>query len=136
MALAKFDPNMKERFPLFKVAGEYGRDCEFEAVCTIEGFEFPSVLTPAYDKPGDKGPYALFQLLCVQEGKPNIRENWFRDTGNAWHLLARIGVEISDDGEFDTEEVVGREVMIVAGDPRAGRDDTWFNNIKTLNQLD
>ena len=134
MALVKFDPNQKDDFPYFDQEGQWGPGCDVEAHCTIEDYEFPTANNPAYDKEGLEGPYACFSLLAVRDGQQNIRENWFCKTGQAWRTLAKLGVEIDDDGNHDTDDVAGRDIIIVAGAPRESKKTAgqFFSTIRTI----
>jgi len=136
MAQVKFDPALKSVFPYFEEEGNYGTNQEFEAQCMLEAYEFPSSENPAFDRDGEKGPYAKFSLLCVRQGKPNIRNDWLIETGQAWRVISKLDQDIiDDDGNYDTDDVAGedgREICIVAGVPREGKNGGFFSKIKTI----
>ncbi len=130
----KFDPKLKYDFPFFDQKGTWGAGGDFEAECTIEAFEFPSMTGPNYDIDRENGPYALFSLLCVREGERNIRENWFVKTGQAWGLLPKLGVEIDAEGYYEEGPLEGMSVQVVTGDPGLDKDTgaPRFSKVKTL----
>jgi len=133
MALVQFDPSLKDDFP-YLTEGQWGPGCDVEASCTITSYEFPTSDNPGYDKDGTEGPYALFNVRCVRDGEPNVNVKWHVKTGQAWRTVAKLGIDIADDGAHDTSEVDGLEVIVVAGAPRANKNnpDQFYSTVKTI----
>lgn len=124
----------KSDFPFLDKAGDWGPGCENEADCEIEFLSYPSTSNPAYDKDGERGPYALFVIKVVRAGERNIQVDWYMEGSNRlYRTLGKLGVAIGDDGSFDTSDVDGMKVIVVAGEPNKNRDgEPAFSKIKDL----
>lgn len=127
----QLDPSSSAR--PFLVAGEYGPSRTFEADCEISKFQIPAEENPRYDKEGERGPYAFFEIKVRSEDRgfvtifhhESIKENsgsrvlpWLRDLGLA-----------TDDGNIpDVDAVPGTKVVVVVGDPRKdqNQEDVYY----------
>ena len=121
MAIVQIDPQA-ESFPHLPNAGLYGAGKGgFEVELT--GFEHPAEeKMPAYDKDGERGPYAYFGFVCKGQDGIVFYDHWEPigpGTGSRevkW--LRNIGVEVTENLEFDTSTVTSRKVIIQVKDPR------------------
>lgn len=131
MALVQMDPKAESR-PHLPQAGLYG--CGkggFEVELTR--FEHPAEeRLPAYDKEGERGPYAYFGFQCKGDSGLVFYDHWEPigpGTGSrepTW--LRNLGVEVSDALEFDPDTVAGRGCIIEVKDPRKDKNSGRIYN--------
>ncbi len=133
MALVQMDPKAESR-PILPSAGFYGAGKGgFEVELTR--FEHPAEdQMPAYDKDGEKGPYAYFGFQCKSEEQGLVfYDHWEQigpGTGSreaTW--LRNLGVEVTDDLQFDPDSVAGRKAIIEVKDPRSSNGRSYNGNL-------
>jgi hypothetical protein len=122
MALVKMDPKAESR-PHLPTAGLYGLGKgDFDVKLTR--FEHPAEeRMPAYDREGEKGPYAYFGFECRSDEQGLVFYDHWEPIGpgtgsreSTW--LNNLGVDVTPNGEFDDSTVAGRECIIQVKDPR------------------
>ena len=126
MALVQMDPKAESR-PILPQAGLYGAGKGgFDVELTR--FEHPAQeRMPAYDREGEDGPYAYFGFVCKSDNELVFYDHWEKigpSTGSreaTW--LRNLGVEVTDDQQFDPETVAGRKAILEVKDPRESSKD-------------
>lgn len=147
MALAQYDQDKmnESRFPIFDQAGTWGANCgQLEADCSIADYYFPAPEDPLYDVLADdgsglntrgkgyRGPYARFDLRCERVGQQAISERWYVQQNEAFITLGNLGVVVDDDGSHDTDDVVGKTILIETLEPRTNDAGRSFSKIKRV----
>lgn len=138
MSLARIDPKSELR-PHLPTAGEYGagkNGCD----CKVSAFEYPAEeMLPGYDREGERGPYAYFGFQVRGADLPGgvvFHNEWqevAEGTGSkALGWLKNLGVSVSEDGEFDPDDVVGRECIIEVGDPKESNGRIFTGRLRQV----
>ncbi|TFH66182.1 MAG: hypothetical protein E4G90_04880 [Gemmatimonadales bacterium] len=136
MSLVQLDPRAAHRAVL-PTAGHYGEGKGgFDVV--LARFECPaSERLPAYDKEGDRGPYAYFGFECrSSEVGVIFYDHWEEigaNTGSKapqWH--ANLGVDFDEQGRFDPDSVPGTKCMNEVADPRESNGKLYNGRLRDV----
>ncbi len=124
MAMRRIDPESAKR-PILPRAGLYGSGAENEADVVIQDFVFqvtdPQQM-PAYDREGKEGPYCLFVFRVKHDGQLHTLrayQSLAAESGSqalAW--IKAVGVPVSDTGDYDDKDVIGKKCILDVGAPR------------------
>ena len=120
MAIFSFDPTEmnKPLRPFFDKAGTWGPGCDHDAECEITGYEFPAGKNPPYDPNGEQGETALFVIRCTRQGEANINADWWVPQNKAKAVLQALNVHVEDNGDHDSDAIVGLKCIVHTGDPK------------------
>jgi hypothetical protein len=132
MSLVQLDPRASDR-PILPTAGLYGEGKNgFDVELTR--FEHPAEdRLPPWDQDGENGPYTYYGFQCKSREDHSIvfYDHWEEagaGTGSRtakW--LLQVGVEMTEDLQFDPDSVEGRPVIIEVADPKKREDGRKFS---------
>lgn len=128
MAIRRIDPKSAER-PVLPHAGLYGPGAENEADVVVQDFiaevTDPKQM-PNYDREGKEGPYCLFMFRVKYAGGLHTLRAWQTlgegSGSQALNWLRALGVAVSDNGEYDDREVIGKKCILDVKAPRTLAD--------------
>jgi len=129
MSIVNIDPKSGD-FPYLHNGGKYGPGMENDAKVVVSAFvadcEAGSKNAPAYDRDCDRGPYALLTFQVTESDQVvYVRHHDTKkaNTGSrTLRFLESMGVPVDDAGNFDDEQVVGRECILEVGPSTVGKD--------------
>jgi len=131
MGLVKLDPRASDR-PILPTGGLYGAGKNGFDV-ELSKFESPAEdRLPPWDQDGNEGPYSYFGFQCRAEDNSIVfYDHWEQDAPGSGsrtaRWLAQAGVDITEDLEFDPDDVPGRKVIIEVADPKSRDDGRTFS---------
>jgi len=137
MAIVKIDKRASS-YPVLEHGGMYGPGLQHEADVELTQFECPAEKMPAYDRDGERGPYAYFGLVVItSDGERVFVDHWESiapgSGSKALVHLKNAGVAVSEDGEFDDSDVAPRKLGgIQVADARPSKDGSRLYNGKLL----
>jgi len=136
MSLVQLDPRASQRAVL-PIAGHYGAGKGgFEV--ELAHFECPAAdRLPAYDKEGERGPYAYFGFECRSPEVGVIFYDHWEEIGpntgsKAQQWLSNLGVSFDDQGRFDPDSVAGMKCIIEVTDPRESNGKTYNGRLRDV----
>lgn len=126
MAIQRINPKSADS-PLLPYGGTYGPGAEHEAECIVHDFEAIAEKNPPFDKDGDRGPYCKF-VFRVKYGDQLVFLHEYQPVGNnsgsrALPWIKALGVSVSDDGDFDDSDVIGKKCLLTVDAPRPDKRD-------------
>ena len=132
MAVRRIAPKSQDR-PVLASAGLYGPGAEFEAEVVVQdyvGEVTEAKQMPAFDREGADWPYCMFVFRVKHNGQLYTLRSYqslAEESGsNAIPWLKALGVSVSDDGEYDDREVIGKKCILDVKAPRTGKDGTRY----------
>lgn len=140
MSIVNIDPDAG-KFPYLRQGGKYGPGMENEAEVVVSDI-VPDVSEdgkgPGYDKDCERGPYILFTFKVTEADQVVYLRSYQTTKANtgskALRFLESLGVPTDDAGNFDTDNVVGKECIIEVGPPGVSKTtgNPYSGNIKDV----
>jgi hypothetical protein len=132
MAIVRINPESKNR-PYLKEGGLYGPGATHPADVVV--FDFKAQVEPGegpgFDRDCKDHDYAqlVFQVKSEEYGQSFARVFEPTEANSGSRLmgwLINLGVDITDDGEYDDETVVGQKGVVEVKAPRQDKNGKWW----------
>lgn len=121
MSIVNIDPQ-SGAFPYLHNGGKYGPGMENPAEVVVSDFD-PNVTEagkgPGYDRDCERGTYVMFVFKVTETDQVVYVRDYQSTKANtgskALRFLESLGVPVDDAGNFDSDNVVGKECIIEVG---------------------